>query len=324
MNLNRRALPPRRRRLAGAALAGCACCRTALGGRRRRAAAPHGLHLHAAWGCTRRTSFPSRPARTTRCRPTWRSSRTSATTSPSSPGCRIREVARGHDSELQLPDRRPPHRSSCGAVSATRISLDQFAAEHIGGRDALSQPVAGLEGGGLSWTRSGVLVPSDLSPANVFARLFLEGSPEEVAGPGPPARYGQSISTRRATRPSRCKPASAAKDREKLDEYFTSVRELEQRLVSAEEWSKKPKPKVDAKPPQNPQNGRPHRPTRALVRPDPPGAADRFHAARSPSTADGTSACRRSRACRRPSRPVAPRPGPDQDRPAQDRRSSRR
>ena len=40
-------------------------------------------------------------------------------------------------------------------------------------------------------------------------------------------------------------------DREKLDEYFTSVRELEQRLARAEEWSKKPKPKVEAKPPQD-------------------------------------------------------------------------
>jgi hypothetical protein len=43
-------------------------------------------------------------------------------------------------------------------------------------------------------------------------------------------------------------------DREKLDEYFTSVRELEQRLATNEEWSKKPKPKVDAKPPQNVAN----------------------------------------------------------------------
>jgi hypothetical protein len=36
-----------------------------------------------------------------------------------------------------------------------------------------------------------------------------------------------------------------------VDEYFTSVRELEQRMAMSEEWSKKPKPKVDAKPPQN-------------------------------------------------------------------------
>ena len=45
-----------------------------------------------------------------------------------------------------------------------------------------------------------------------------------------------------------------ARDREKLDEYFTSVRELEQRLVTAEEWSKKAKPKVDVEPLQNNMN----------------------------------------------------------------------
>jgi hypothetical protein len=49
-------------------------------------------------------------------------------------------------------------------------------------------------------------------------------------------------------------PALGGNDRDKLDEYFTSVRELEQRLAQAEEWSKKPKPKVDAKPPQNVAN----------------------------------------------------------------------
>lgn len=44
-------------------------------------------------------------------------------------------------------------------------------------------------------------------------------------------------------------------DREKLDEYFTSVRELEHRLAQAEAWSQKPKPTVNVKPPVNVQNG---------------------------------------------------------------------
>jgi hypothetical protein len=40
-----------------------------------------------------------------------------------------------------------------------------------------------------------------------------------------------------------------AADRDKLDEYFTSVREMEQRLAKAEDWVQKPKPKIDAKQP---------------------------------------------------------------------------
>ena len=40
-------------------------------------------------------------------------------------------------------------------------------------------------------------------------------------------------------------------DSETLDQYFTSVREVEQRLVQAEEWARRPKPKVDGKPPED-------------------------------------------------------------------------
>ena len=36
------------------------------------------------------------------------------------------------------------------------------------------------EGAGLSWTRTGALVPASTSPSKVFAKLFLDGRPEEV------------------------------------------------------------------------------------------------------------------------------------------------
>ena len=38
-------------------------------------------------------------------------------------------------------------------------------------------------------------------------------------------------------------------DHQTLDQYLTSVRELEQRLVLAEDWASKPKPEVEQKPP---------------------------------------------------------------------------
>ena len=43
----------------------------------------------------------------------------------------------------------------------------------------------------------------------------------------------------------------SAADRQRLDQYFTSVRDLEQRLHSSEEWEHKPKPSVAAKPPED-------------------------------------------------------------------------
>src|SRR5262249_55421218 len=85
----------------------------------------------------------------------------------------------------------------------------------------------------------------------VFARLFLEGRPDEVQAQARRLRDGQSILDMVSDQAKQMQPALGTSDREKLDEYFTSVRELEQRLARAEEWSKKPKPKVEAKQPQN-------------------------------------------------------------------------
>ncbi|MBI3878717.1 MAG: DUF1552 domain-containing protein [Verrucomicrobia bacterium] len=134
------------------------------------------------------------------------------------------------------------------------ISVDQFAAERIGGQTRFPSLSFSAEGFGLSWTRSGALVPPDLYPANVFGRLFLDGRPDEVEAQARRLRDGRSILDAVREQSKRMQPSLGARDREKVDEYFTSVRELEQRMATSEEWSKKPKPKVEAKPPQNIQN----------------------------------------------------------------------
>lgn len=43
-----------------------------------------------------------------------------------------------------------------------------------------------------------------------------------------------------------------AEDRNRLDSYFTSVRDLEKRMAENEQWAKLPKPKVDATRPRDP------------------------------------------------------------------------
>ena len=134
------------------------------------------------------------------------------------------------------------------------ISLDQFAAEHIGTQTRFPNLSLSAEGFGLSWTRSGAYVPSDLYPANVFARMFLDGRPDEVQTQAQRLRDGQSILDAVREQASQMQPALGKRDREKIDEYFTSVRELELRMSVAEEWSKKPKPVVEASQPQNNTN----------------------------------------------------------------------
>lgn len=53
------------------------------------------------------------------------------------------------------------------------------------------------------------------------------------------------------SRAKRMERSLGNRDREKLDQYFTAVRETEQRLTKAEAWSQRPKPTVEAKPPRD-------------------------------------------------------------------------
>jgi hypothetical protein len=131
------------------------------------------------------------------------------------------------------------------------ISLDQVAANHIGGQTRFGSLALSCEGFSLSWTSSGAIVPSNSWPSSVFASLFLEGRPEEVQAQARRLRDGQSILDTVRGQARKIKSGLPGSDRDKLDEYFTSVRELEQRLATAEKWSKVPKPRVTAKAPQN-------------------------------------------------------------------------
>jgi hypothetical protein len=132
------------------------------------------------------------------------------------------------------------------------ISLDQFAADHIGNQTRFpSLALSGEGSGGLSWTRTGALIPSDNSPSRVFARLFLEGRADEVQGQMRRLEDGRSILDDVRDQAKSLRSDLGSEDRDKLDEYLTSVRELEQRMVNDESWAKTPKPKVSVEPPKD-------------------------------------------------------------------------
>jgi hypothetical protein len=162
------------------------------------------------------------------------------------------EVGASHDSIYSFLTAAPHPEIRGGFRNA--ISLDQVAAEHVGDQTRFRSLALSEEGFGLSWTRSGALIPTDTSPAAVFGRLFIEGRPEEVQAQAQRLRDGQSILDAVRGQASSIHSALGSRDREKLDEYFTSVRELEQRMSTSEQWAKRPKPKVDAKPPQDNNN----------------------------------------------------------------------
>lgn len=129
------------------------------------------------------------------------------------------------------------------------ISLDQFAAEKIGDQTRFPSLILSGEGLGLAWTRTGAQIPADNSPSRVFARLFLEGARDEVQSQIRRLEDGRSILDDVRSQAADLRSVLGVNDREKLDEYMTSVRDLERRLHKDEEWAKTPKPKVDAKQP---------------------------------------------------------------------------
>lgn len=134
------------------------------------------------------------------------------------------------------------------------VSVDQLAARSLG-RDtrfsslALASAKEGSNDGGygpglsLSWSDAGNPIAGETSTVGLFDRLFGAG---EVSLDE--RRY--LLSKRRSVldavlhNAKAIQPKLSSNDREKVEEYFQSVREIEQRLDKSEEWLDKPKPKA--------------------------------------------------------------------------------
>ena len=127
------------------------------------------------------------------------------------------------------------------------ISLDQYLASKIGEKTRFGSLTLGEKT--LSWSANGVAIPPEPSPAKAFAKLFLTGSAKEVAAQQRDLEDGRSIMDTVLGDAKAMERKVSAADREKLDQYFTAVRETEQRLAKTERWSQTPKPSVKVKPP---------------------------------------------------------------------------
>ncbi len=156
------------------------------------------------------------------------------------------EAGGGHSSEQSFLTSAP--HSGTPAFRNT-ISLDQLIAEQIGAQTRHPFLAFGSHGGSLSWTRNGVQIPPDKDPAAVFRRLFITGTPDEMREQERQLRDGHSILDSVREETAALQRRVGAGDRERLDQYFTAVRDVEKRLQTAESWSHKPKPQVQARPP---------------------------------------------------------------------------
>ena len=124
------------------------------------------------------------------------------------------------------------------------ISIDQVAAEHVGSATRYPSITAGIGGGtNMCWNRAGVNLPPVDNPARLFEALFVESSA------GAKASERERLSSRASVLDALRESAKQlggnldAADRGKLDQYLTSVRDVERRLKMSEAWLAKPKPK---------------------------------------------------------------------------------
>lgn len=149
-----------------------------------------------------------------------------------------------------------PHPGSAGFKNT--ISFDQYLAERFGHLTRFPSLTLGVnvQQGirSLSWTGSGVMIPCEEKAADVFARMFLQGTPSETAAQVRKLETGQSILDAVAGQVNALQRTVGARDRDRLDQYFTSVRELENRLQMSREWEDRPKPKVTCPTPLDPAN----------------------------------------------------------------------
>jgi len=136
------------------------------------------------------------------------------------------------------------------------ISLDQRAAEFVGSQTRFPSLTIGSEDGlhggcMMSWTRSGTRIPPITGPRELFRLLFVdddarakEQAADRIALQGSildAVRGDASSLGRRLSKP----------DGEKLDEYLSSVRDVETKLKLDRHWQNIPKPKVDLTEPEN-------------------------------------------------------------------------
>ena len=143
-----------------------------------------------------------------------------------------------------------PGKTPTGIINS--ISADQVAAAHLG-RDTRFPSLQlsiqrGTGYGGnmntLSWNDRGIPLAAENDPHVVFKRLFAVENARQRRDRDEAFRRRRSILDLVKGQAKQMEPKVSTTDKEKLDEYFTSVREVEKQLERNIDWAQKPKPEV--------------------------------------------------------------------------------
>ena len=161
---------------------------------------------------------------------------------------------------------------TAGANIKVGMSADQWVASKIGHLTRMPSLEVGIEPGRssgncdsgyscaysntISWKSESTPMAKEINPRSVFERLFggEENNPEARAKR---AAYRKSVLDVVAGDAAKLKDKLGQTDRQKLDEYFTSVREIETRIEQTETQAKNTRPDFEI-PKGIPKDGREH------------------------------------------------------------------
>jgi hypothetical protein len=132
-----------------------------------------------------------------------------------------------------------------GPSDRNTISVDQLVAQKTAPLTRFSSLELSLQGGSLSWTADGIQLPAQSSPGVVFRELF-EDPKGGIAGQRRGLQRRGSILDAVLGEAKSLGSELGADDRGRLEQYLTSVREVEVRTQRADGWLDAPRPKVDA------------------------------------------------------------------------------
>ncbi len=138
-------------------------------------------------------------------------------------------------------------RKTSGADISVGQSIDQAVAARIGAHTRLPSIELGIDRGrnagscdsgyscayssNISWKSATTPCAKEVNPRSAFERIF--GTPEQAADTERRRRNRRSILDFVADDTRRLQPSLSGADRQKLDEYFTSLRDVEERLARA-------------------------------------------------------------------------------------------
>ena len=122
------------------------------------------------------------------------------------------------------------------------ISVDQAFAARFRGETRYESFALTTQGPSLSVTANGVAIPAISQPSALFKKLFLAATPAEMEAELRRIDEGRSMLDFVGDRAKSLNRQISTADRQRVDEYFESVRDVERQLKMAREWVNQPKP----------------------------------------------------------------------------------